>query len=228
MVRVLRPACVGCIFAMALIVPTRVDAQAPQPAAPLAAGAVDVANSRAFIFVGKVGLGHEHAIEGRLASGAIHLGATQNAGTLVFDMRSFQADTDVARKYIGLEGTTPLQTQRDVTANMLSPAVLDANRFPQATYRIDSARALDAADAAQKPKFLLEGQFTLHNVTRPLKIEVVATHYPHGTKLQGSFMIRQTDFGITPYSKAFGAIGVADPLKIWGDLWLPRSQPAAP
>jgi hypothetical protein len=38
--------------------------------------------------------------------------------------------------------------------------------------------------------------------------------------LRGKFAIRQTDFGIKPYTKAFGAVGIKDELVIQGDLWV--------
>ncbi len=38
--------------------------------------------------------------------------------------------------------------------------------------------------------------------------------------IRGSFNIKQTDYGIKPYSMALGAIGVADTLKIDGDLFV--------
>jgi hypothetical protein len=40
------------------------------------------------------------------------------------------------------------------------------------------------------------------------------------TRLRGNFSIRQTDFGITPYTQALGAVGVADQLTIHGDLYV--------
>ncbi len=47
-------------------------------------------------------------------------------------------------------------------------------------------------------------------------------------RLRGHFTIKQTDFGIHPYSKLGGAVAVADEVKIAGDIWLsppPRSEP---
>ena len=58
---------------------------------------VSLKKSRIYTFVGKTGLGHQHGIEGQLKSGSIQLGAKQDAGELVFDMISFDADTDAAR-----------------------------------------------------------------------------------------------------------------------------------
>jgi hypothetical protein len=43
--------------------------------------------------------------------------------------------------------------------------------------------------------------------------------------LRGRFSLVQSQFGITPYSTALGAIGVADELKVWGDLWVVKKLP---
>ena len=40
------------------------------------------------------------------------------------------------------------------------------------------------------------------------------------TRVRGAFRVKQTDFGITPFSKAFGTIGVADTLVIYGELYV--------
>ena len=77
---------------------------APQARTPLAAGDVDTSISRVYVHVDKTGFGHEHGVASFLKSGHLNLGASQNAGELVFDMTSFNADTDEARRYVGLEG----------------------------------------------------------------------------------------------------------------------------
>jgi hypothetical protein len=43
---------------------------------------------------------------------------------------------------------------------------------------------------------------------------------PEGLRVRGNFSILQTQYGIRPYSKAFGAVGVADRLTIYGDIQL--------
>ena len=67
-------------------------------------GEIEVGSSRVYVFVGKTGLGHEHAIVGKLASGEMHFGAREAAGRLVFDMTTFDADSKEARKVVGLKG----------------------------------------------------------------------------------------------------------------------------
>ena len=57
-------------------------------------------------------------------------------------------------------------------------------------------------------------------MTKPLRINAATEEARWAGAFRGQFSVRQTQFGITPYSKAFGAVGVADELKIWGDLWV--------
>ena len=88
-------------------------------------GDVNTQVSRVYTFVDKTGLGHQHAIEGKLVSGNLKVGASVDAGQMVFDMNSYDADTERARRYIGLEGTTGESTRSQVNANMRGRYVLD-------------------------------------------------------------------------------------------------------
>lgn len=199
-------------------------------------GEVQLESSRVYVFVGKVGLGHEHAVGGRLKSGAVRLGSQAKAGEIVFDMPSFAADTDEARQYVGLEGTTAAGRQKEVTENMLGADVLNVRKFPTATFQVSSALPLNKRSADGHPLYRLEGDFTLRGVKRPLTVDAEATQTSAGIHLNGSFVIKQTDYGIRPFSKAFGAVGVSDELTIYGELLLsaprtvqrPRVKPIAP
>ncbi len=188
--------------------------------APLRSGQIDTRASRVFIHVGKTGLGHEHAVVGKLSSGELHLGATRDAGRLVFQMKSFAADRADARKYLGLEGTTSASTQRKVDANMLGPAVLNVRKYPTAEFRVASASRLEEPTEKGQARYRLQGDFTLHGTTRPLTVDAVAVAQGKQTRVRGAFRVKQTDFGITPFSKAFGTIGVADTLVIYGELYV--------
>ena len=181
---------------------------------------VDLARSRAYVRVGKTGLGHEHGAEGRLKAGALMLGAQANAGELVFDLPTFVADQAASRAYVGLAGETDASTASQVTANMLGGEVLNVAKFPTATFRVRSSLPAAKRQASEPTSFELDGDFTLHGVTKPLRVIAVAEEANGAIHLRGQFAVRQTQFGITPYSRAFGAVGVADELKIWGDLWL--------
>ncbi|MCA9067835.1 MAG: YceI family protein [Planctomycetaceae bacterium] len=200
--------------------PLEKPVQAEEPKKGLAAGEVDPRISRAYIFVGKTGFGHEHGVVGAVQSGTIDLGATQNAGEIVFNMRSFSADTPEARRYVGLQGTTDASTRQQVTANMLGASVLDVGRFPTATFKIASAVLTKNKSRSGKPQYQLDGKFTLHGETQPLRLIAEADEVQGKVHLRGSFAIFQTSFGIRPFSKAFGAVGVTNQLTIHGDIWL--------
>ncbi len=190
-------------------------------------GEISLPHSHVYIHVGKVGLGHEHAVVGSLQHGTLHLGRSQDAGVLVFDMASFVADTAEARKYLALKGETSTSTQAQVNANLRGAEVLDVERYPTAIYQIASAQPIQVP-AGEPAKYDLRGEFTLHGTTRPLRIFVTLPEEKNGFQhVRCGFAIRQSDFGIKPYTKALGAVGVADELKIYGDAWLRKESRVA-
>ena len=220
------------LFTLALIstgAATPAVAQPPQlspapPAVPPAPGDVDLAASRVYVFVGKTGLGHNHAVAGLLQAGRVAVGAADQAGMLVFDMRSFTADTIEARKALGLPGETDASTQKQVQANMTGPEVLDVARHPTATFQIRSALSSKQQVSGRPPVYELIGAFTLHGLTRDVMIPVEVEQRGEWLRLRGMFVIKQTDFGMKPYKKLGGVVGVADELRITGDI-LVRAMP---
>lgn len=195
----------------------RLGAQ-PPAAAPPAPGQVDTKQSRVYVLVGKTGLGHEHGVEGRLASGQLRLGAGEKAGELVFDMTSFVAETAEARSVVGLKGEGSSASQ--VTSNMLGPSVLDVARHPEARFLINAAVQVPVQAADALPEYELHGEFTLHGVKQPLRVRAQVVQKEGKLRLRGRFSILQSRFGITPYKAALGAVGVADQLDIWAEIWL--------
>lgn len=183
-------------------------------------GDVHLDKSRVYIHVGKTGLGHEHGVIGKLKEGVIHLSGGEEGDQLVFDMTSFDADSDAARKYVGLEGSTDDSTRQQVNQNMLGEGVLNVRKHPTATFAIKSIKPMKAGGERNLPQYQIKGEFTLHGKTQPVTILADAEEKQNWTHLRGSFSILQSDYGITPFSKAFGAVGVTDRLKIWGDLWV--------
>lgn len=198
-----------------------------EKSAELQAGDVDIQASRVYAFVDKTGLGHQHAVVGRIKSGSVQV-TNRKAGRFEFDMTSFVADTPEARRYLRLPGQTDGSTQRKVTQNMLGDAVLDVGQFPTAVFEIDSMRLVREAGGGTKAQYELVGVFTLHGVAQKLKVKAEGTEENAGyLHLIGNFPINQTSFSITPYQKALGAVGVADGVRIYGDLWIVTDPAAA-
>ena len=188
---------------------------------------VDLKKSRVYIFVDKTGLGHQHGVEGRLSSGTIKLGAVEEGGEFVFDMKSFDADTDAARRYLGLSGSTDSSTRQQVNQNMRAASILNVNQFPTAKFAIKSAAAKNKKSRNGHPLYEFVGEFTLRGRTQPLKFEAEAETKDNMAHIKGQFAMLQTQYGITPFRKALGAVGVADRLVIHGDLWVAVEPEAA-
>lgn len=181
------------------------------------AGTVDVARSRVYVFVGKTGAGHEHAMEGSLSKGELDL-SRQNAGSLTLDLKSMSADTPTARKVLRLGGASDAGSRSQVTATMLGAAVLDTVRFPTAEFQVQKVQALPVDPKQPGDRYQLDGELTLHGVKRPLRL-MVGTELVDGlTRMRGTTDLKQTDFKITPYSKLF--VGVSDGLHVYGEIWI--------
>lgn len=182
---------------------------------------VACAHSRVFIHVHKTGLGHEHAVEGRLVSGTIHLGAKDHAGKLVFDMKSFDADTPLARQYLGLSGDTPETTRKQVNDNMQGAKVLDTIQYPTAEFQIDSAGVSPNPAKEGHQPYVLQGVFTLHGVSKPVRMNAEVDEQKNGfLHLTCRFSVRQSEYGMKPYTAALGAVGVSDQIDIYGNAWI--------
>ena len=200
---------------------------APVPAPPKAVpppprpGDVNLERSRVFVHTGAKGFGHEHGIAGQLTGGNLQLGADKNAGKLTFDMASF-ADEPEARTFLGIRSDEDPANRRKINSTMHGGSVLDVKQFPQATFEVNSATLVPGAGGAAT--YALDGKLTLRGKTRPIKFEAQVDSAEGLVRLRGHFTIKQTDFGIHPYSKLGGAVAVADEVKIAGDIWL---QPPA-
>jgi YceI-like domain len=66
----------------------------------------------------------------------------------------------------------------------------------------------------------VEGELTLGGTTRPLAVEVAVDG---GDSLSGSVVVRQTEWGVAPYSTLFGALKVADEVQVSFDGQLTAS-----
>jgi polyisoprenoid-binding protein YceI len=187
-------------------------------------GEIHTGYSRAFTFVGATGFGHPHGVEGRIKSGKVVLDEAEGGGEMVFDMTTFSVDTARARKYVGLGGTTGAGEQRQVTATMQGGEVLNVRRYPTARFEIESVEKLNKPSNRRLPQYRLKGQFTLHGGKQPLSLVADVEEKNGWQHLRGKFTILQTDHGIRPYRRAFGAVGVANQLTIWGDIWVAKEK----
>lgn len=190
---------------------------------------VDTKTSRVYARVDAVRIGHNHGIEGKLKESQVNLGG---AGELIIDMMTFSADTPVARSAVGLDGTVSGSDRKQTTENMHSADVLDVARYPRSVFEIRSITPPKGKSEGEAGHYTVSGTFTLHGTKRPLtfvaKIEPASGRSDGGLRMRGMFTVKQTDYGMTPYSALAGLAKVSNEVTIWGDIVLvPEAGPVA-
>ena len=183
-------------------------ASSPAQAAPRVY-ALDPAHSRMTIQVGKAGVfgfaGHEHQI----VAGAFR-------GTATFDPeRLAQSSVDLTFDAGALRVTgqgEPPEDVPQVQAAMVGATCLDAGRFPTIRFVSTSVTAVGPAGPGGAD-LELRGTLTLHGATRPLALRVHLDVTGQTLEATGGTTLKQTDFGITPISKA-GVVKVKDELTL--------------
>lgn len=91
---------------------------------------------------------------------------------------------------------------------------LESDQFPTMDFAADDIRPTDAG-------FLMRGTVTIHGVARPIDVAVSVTEVTAGLELRTELQVRQSDFGVTPYSLMMGSISVADAVTLRWQATLP-------
>ncbi len=157
-------------------------------------------------------LGHDHVVAARRVDG--HVDPAAGLAALRFRLDEMTVDEAALREEAGLAKQPSADAIAGTRVNMLTK-VLDAGRYPLVEVR---ARRTGGAGT-------LQADITLHGVTRSLAVPVTIEPAPPGLVARGTLVLKQTDFGITPFSVLGGAMAVQDTLEI---RFVLPARPAAP
>jgi len=188
-------------------VPPAVPAPAPIIYPPPAASAltIDSAQSLIAVTVRRGGLlarlGHDHLVASRHITGTVS--PKQNRADFQFRLDQLTVDEAELRIAAGLE-KQPSADAIDGTRNNMLTRVLDAERYPLVAVHAERG-------AAGQP---LQVAITLHGVTRNMAIPTEIREANGIMTVTGSVNLKQSDFGITPFSVMAGALAVQDPLEL--------------
>ena len=151
-------------------------------------------------------LGHDHVVASRGLEGYVLWPAdgTPGRADIRVDLRELEVDPADLRQEAGLDGTLDAEAVLGTARNM-HDKVLDSHRFPYLVLRLRGV--MEPAGGT------VEGRLTLHGVTRPVALEVEAVREREVLRLAGRFRLRQSDFGITPFSVLGGALRVRNGLE---------------
>jgi hypothetical protein len=212
----------------------------PPPAAPPAAPAQAAipADARQFdivpgesvvhILVYRAGTlakaGHNHVVTSRALEGVVYLTPQieRSQFRIVLPVATFVVDDAEARRGAGPEFAADVpQTAREGTRrNMLSPALLAGDDFPEIT--LASSRIEAAPGGA-----LATVEVRVRDRTSTLAIPVRYEQKANELLADGEVTVRQSDLGLTPFSALLGALQVQDEIRLRFRI-LARARAQAP
>ena len=169
--------------------------------------AVEPDQSRAIIDVGKAGAfsfaGHTHEVEAPVTSGAVRLDTDDPS------RNSVRLEFNAAAMRVTGKGESAEDVPK-VTQTMLSEMVLDVRRYPAITFESTSVTTKGSAAALD---LAVTGRLTIHGKTQAVTAPVAVKLAGDRLTATGKFVIKQTDFGITPISVG-GVVKVKNELNI--------------
>lgn len=157
-------------------------------------------------------LGHNHVLSSPQFSGFIYLpedGISAARFDLEFRLDQLEIDRPENRANLGsafssVPSPGSIKRTRD---HMLGANNLQADRFP--FVRIHSVRI-----AGEIPKLAAKVQVELHGQQREMWLPLSVEGLPERLSASGSLVLRQSDFGVQPYSVLGGFLAVQDELVI--------------
>lgn len=155
--------------------------------------------------------GHDHVIQAKDIHGDVYLTQDFQASgfSLTLPVAGFVVDDPAARSVEGPDfAKQPSAAAIDGTRkNMLGPDVLDATRYPEVHIRSVKLLGPDwGPDATVR--------IELHGVARDVSVSIAVQRGGDSLSVNGAFDLKQSDFGITPFSALGGGLQVADTLRV--------------
>ena len=105
--------------------------------------------------------------------------------------------------------------RRDIEGDMRGK-VLETDKYPEIVFDV-SGVTVNKTDGGQS-NVILNGQLTLHGVTRPQKVPATLAVTGDMLRAFGEFPLRQSDYNIKPVSAVGGGLKVKDEVKFTFDI----------
>ena len=191
--------------------------QHPRPADSHGAMVYDIvaARSELHVLVYRGGplarLGHNHVVSCANIAGTVWMAEPldHSGFEIIVPVKDLIVDDPQSRRTEGEQfaSTVPADAREGTYRNLLKPEVLDGMHYPAITLRSVSI-------SGGREAFSVMAAVTIKNATREIPV-ATTVHYEHDTLLaSGEFDLKQSDFGIAPFSIGLGALQVQDVLHI--------------
>jgi polyisoprenoid-binding protein YceI len=153
-------------------------------------------------------VGHDLVIEAQQWTAKVNVDGDDLTGSTA----SVTVDTRSLDVVSGTGGAKPLsdKDRRDIKEN-IDKKVLKTDKFPDITF------ASSRVESAGSDKFTVHGDLTIMGTARPASMDITVS----GDKANGTMTVKQSDWGIKPFSALMGALKLADVLTITVEATVP-------
>jgi polyisoprenoid-binding protein YceI len=216
-----------CIIAAAVsIVGCATPTPKSAPTAPSAPAPVEAAaHGRAYQVLGSESLlivrvyrggtlaraGHNHIVASHDLAGEVYVATdlSRSSFELQLPVASLTVDEAELRAAQGADfaADVPDSARQGTRRNMLGPAVLDAEHYPQISL---SSEAIDM-DA---DRLTAHVQIHIRGETHAFTVPVSYTLNANELLAEGEFPLKQTDLGLAPFTALLGALAVQDEMQL--------------
>ncbi|MFN2568463.1 MAG: YceI family protein [Candidatus Dormibacteria bacterium] len=122
---------------------------------------------------------------------------------------SVSFDTGTFQVLSGTGGAKPLSDKdRKDILNNIAGKVLHTDKHPQITF------TSERVDASAENRVGVDGKLTIAGTTRPVHLELTLEQTSGGVRASGTLPVKQTEFGIKPFTALMGALKVKDDMEI--------------
>ncbi|MBL8169808.1 MAG: YceI family protein [Acidobacteria bacterium] len=174
-----------------------------QPQAKSRTYTIVASESSFWVFVAKAGLfsafAHDHEIGVKSFTGKIVLPESGTGGG------SLELEVNAAS--LAVLDKQPSEADKQKIFDSMHKEVLESAKFPKIAFKSVSVSDLKQT-SADAYNLTLNGDLTLKGVTRRIAVPVLLTVNAQQLRAVGKYTLKQTDFGIKPYSAAGGAVKV--------------------
>jgi hypothetical protein len=157
---------------------------------------IDAERSTLTIRVYKAGLfsafAHNHEIRARIAEGQL---SEENPAAIQFKV--------IAKSLEVVDPEESAKDRAEIQMHMQNE-VLESERFPEIAFHSTSVGKMGP------DRWTVKGDLTLHGQTHPLELTVTGGN----KRYTGAVNLKQSDFGIKPFSAAGGTVKVKDIVKV--------------
>jgi polyisoprenoid-binding protein YceI len=161
--------------------------------------------SNFWVFAGKTGLfsafAHDHEIGVKSFSGRVVVPAAGASGGSL--------EMEVEAPSLVVLDKEPSEEDKKKIFNSMHNEVLESAKYQKITFKSVSVSDVKQT-GSDAYSFVVNGDLSLHGVTKRIAVPVAATVTPQLLRANGKYTLKQTDFGIKPYSAAGGTIKVKD------------------